>query len=101
MTTRPINRTIRANNEQNEFIKINKFTIIIQGRTIEIILDFYLRCERIPNLWKKQYMKTANDQGDETNIFDQFFVIDYVFHILNGDNKRFFKFLWCCNISWL
>ena len=43
-------------------IKINKLIFIIKGKTYKNIKNTYNKCDKIPLLWRKFFMKIANNR---------------------------------------
>ena len=62
-TRRCVDKTIIARNGRYEYVKINKFTIIIEGNKSKNVINTYMKSDRIPLLWIKFFLNIAN-KGD-------------------------------------
>ena len=49
------------------FIRAIELIFIIQGRVYEKVVNTYLRSENIAILWRKSFIKIANDRDDVSN----------------------------------
>ena len=54
-----------------KFIRLIELKIIIQGRISKNDVNAYLKCDNVPILWKKYFVKTANGRECVTNRFFQ------------------------------
>ena len=50
-----------------KIIKALELTIRVPGRIQKNIVNAYLKCDGLPILWKKQYLKMAHDEGYKYN----------------------------------
>ena len=61
-TNRGINRTIIASQGRYQLFKINKLIIIIERTTMKNVINNYMKCDKIPLLWRKFLLKIANNR---------------------------------------
>ena len=61
-TNRGIIKTMIASQGRYENIKVNKLIIIIEGNISKIIINTYMKCNNIPLLWRKFFLKIANNK---------------------------------------
>ena len=54
-----------------KFIKIIQLKIIIDGKVYKNLTDIYLRCDNIPTLWKKFFVRIANERDNRLILFDE------------------------------
>ena len=54
-----------------KFIRLIELKIIIEGEIYDNVINIYLKSENIPILWKKIFLKIANDRDNGSNIFNQ------------------------------
>ena len=71
-----VKRTITASNGVYEYIEIQKFSILLEGDIKKIVINTYMKCGNIPMLWRKFYLKIANNRD----------------HIINYSNRPFNNF---------
>ena len=60
-----MNRTVQSSGSMCKLIRIVELKIIKEGRVLKNVKDIYLRSENIPLLWKKFYMKIANERTNQ------------------------------------
>ena len=75
-----------------KFIRVVDLKIIISGKIHRNAENLYLRCENIPILWKKYYVKIAKESVGQTDLFNivvkVIFIIsnDIILLYINGDD---------------
>ena len=58
-----VNKIMQSSKGMIKFFRALELTIRIQGRVRKNIVNTYLKCDNIPILWKKYYLKIAHDRG--------------------------------------
>ena len=56
------NRTIRASNGRSKNTELNSFIILIEGDINKNVISIYMKCGNIPLLWRKFFLKIANNR---------------------------------------
>ena len=56
-----------------KFIRILQLKIIIQGKIYKNLTDIYLRCENIPILWRKIFVRIANERDNRLIRYDELY----------------------------
>ena len=54
-----------------KFIRIIQLKIIIEGKVYKNLTDIYLRSENIPVLWKRIFVRIANERDNRLNSFNE------------------------------
>ena len=67
ITTKKLNKSIIASHKSYEIIKINKLSIIIEGKINKNVKNIYMKCNNILLLWKKFFSKIANKKDYVNN----------------------------------
>ena len=57
-------KIMQSSNGICKFIRIFHLKSLIEGKISENLTDFYLRCENIPILWKKFFVRIANERAN-------------------------------------
>ena len=70
------NKTIIASQGRYEIIKPNKLIILIEGSIYKNVINTYMKCNNIPILWRKLFLKIANNK-------------DYSYKFCNRQFNRF------------
>ena len=64
-----VNKIMQSSKRVYKFIRALDLIIIIPGIIYENVENMYLRCDNIPILWKKFFLKIANDREFVSNRF--------------------------------
>ena len=65
--TGEVNKIMHSSKGMIRFIRDLELTIRIQGRIHKNIVNAFLRCNNFPIMWKKHYLKIADDGGCKYN----------------------------------
>ena len=85
-----VNKTLRSSKDTFEIIRIIQLKIILNCRiyTDVIDLNFYLRSEKFPILWKKIFIKIANDRENLYNTPKRFIQCDRKKHVFDCNDCK-------------
>ena len=61
-TRRGPKRSIVASSERYEYMEVISFIILIGGDVKKNVISTYMKCGRIPLLWRKFFLNVANDR---------------------------------------
>ena len=57
-----MNRTKIESNGRYEYFKIDKFTNLMEGSISKDVANTYMKCDKIPLLWRKFFLNFANNR---------------------------------------
>ena len=66
-----VNKVLQSSKGMYKFIRPIGLIIIIEGKTYKNDKNIYLKSDSIPILWKKFFLKMANDGDNGLNTFNQ------------------------------
>ena len=56
-----------------KFVRIIQLKSIIEGKVYKNSTDIYLRCENIPMLWRKIFVRIANERDNRLIPYDELY----------------------------
>jgi len=76
-----VNKVMQTTKGRYKFIRILQLKIIIQGKIYKNLTDIYLRCENIPILWRKIFVRIANERDNRLIRYDEVYRERHFFNI--------------------
>ena len=66
-----------------KFIRIIQLKIIVEGKVYKNLTDIYLRSENIPILWRKIFVRIANERDNRLIRYDEVYRERHFFYYIN------------------
>ena len=61
-TKHGVKRTLIASQGKYEFVKINKYIIVLEGEISKTIINVYMKCGNMPLWWRKSFLNIVNNR---------------------------------------
>ena len=76
-----VNKIMQSSKGIFKFIRIVQLKIIIEGKIYKNLTDIYLRCENIPILWRKIFVRIANKRDNRLIRYSELYRERHFFNI--------------------